>query len=137
MRTKTQLELLRKLRHRNSAIKGFSLIELMITVVVMGLIASMAIPRFIGARDAAAGGAKIGEVVGSARQCSVYVISGGQGSQPTEGGVTCSTSTANVFSGTWSGTAAGLSCLNNTYTNGVNKASVTVATNGTMACALS
>jgi len=73
MNSKTQLELLRQLRTRQSLLKqGFTLVELMIVVAIIGLLSAVALPQFLNARDRADYKAKIGEVVGLAKECATY-----------------------------------------------------------------
>jgi prepilin-type N-terminal cleavage/methylation domain-containing protein len=133
MRTKTQLELLRKLRQRKGLSKGFTLIELMITVAIIGLLAGIALPAFIGARAAAQAGARIGELVGQAKECSVFLTSGGVGTAPTTG---CTAGSAASYVNTWSPTVSGLTCLNQTASTGVSKASISITSAGVMSCTL-
>jgi type IV pilus assembly protein PilA len=130
MRTQLQLELLRKLRQRKGQAKGFTLIELMIVVAIVGLLSAVALPRFLGTRDAADAGAAIGQIVGLGKECGVYLTSGGVGTPVAN----CPTTGA-TFSRAWSGTVANLNCLGVTNgTDGESKATVTVTSVGVLSC---
>ena len=131
MRTHLQLALLRKLRQRKGQAKGFTLIELMIVVAILGLLSAVVVPQLLGVRSAGDAGAKIGEIVGLSKECSAYITSGGVGTPVAN----CPTTGA-TFSRSWSGTVANLNCLGVTNgSTGRSTATITVSSVGVMTCA--
>ena len=131
MRTQLQLALLRKLRQRKGQAKGFTLIELMIVVAILGLLSAVVVPQLLGVRSAGDAGAKIGEIVGLSKECSAYITSGGVGTPVAN----CPTTGA-TFSRSWSGTVANLNCLGVTNgSTGRSTATITVSSVGVMTCA--
>ena len=64
-------------RQKNLLQKGFTLIELLVAVAIIGILTSVALPRFAEAQDAARSSAARQYAVNEAKECSTALLGGG------------------------------------------------------------
>ena len=78
MNTFTSKALLKKLRSKKKD-NGFTLIELMVVVAIVGVLSAVGLPQLLAANDKAKDAAAEAEVVNAAKTCSIDILTGASG----------------------------------------------------------
>ena len=135
--------LLKRLSSRQSPLsKGFTLVELMIVVAIIGILSAVALPQFLNVRTRADAKTKIAEAVSFANECASLqieadgvgtVVQNPGGTDPTCGGALASeTITSQAFTAVTNQT---YTCLGTTVAATSTRVNLTVSTAGVVTCA--
>lgn len=76
MNTQLQSILAKRIAKRNIRKDGFTLIELMVVVAIVGVLTAVGLPQLTKAQDKAKGSAAKAELVNFSKSCSIALVTG-------------------------------------------------------------
>ena len=134
-----RLQRLAVLPRSQAQANGFTLVELLITIAIISLLSALAFPQFLNARERADAKAKVGELVGIAKECAVFNAEADESPTtvhpPTGGEIPCGGSTPskqNMLSRPWNASLT-IECLG-TMIEDATKVKIEVTEGGKMSC---
>ena len=74
LNSRLQLSILNRKKGKNLAEKGFTLVELMIVIVIVGVLSAVALPNFLNQRDKAEAQSLIGSMAAFGKQCGGNMV---------------------------------------------------------------
>lgn len=124
------------LHHRSIYQSGFTLVEVIVVVAIFGMLATTFFAHFLTARSRSQAGAKVGELIGIAHECSIDMSSQLQSAITYAGIVySCGNSSPVTLSATFPRGANGVDCLSDITEEADTRVAVTIATSGAISCA--
>ena len=123
LNSRLQLALIKRKKSKNALQKGFTLVELLIVVVILGVLSSVALPAFLNQTDKARISAARASVTAAAKACEVFLVGSETGDTyvAPEGVVVSDGTAANcAYGSTFTSSVDGLT----------NQAVATLGTNG-------
>lgn len=124
----------------NASAKGYTLLQLIILVAVIGIVSVAALPPYLKVRNENKARAAIGEALSLARKCAEFneTKAGAPPNPPAlrrvSNPVPCRSALGGTWIASWTAGPAGMRCLENRSVATDSRATITVDANGTIAC---